>query len=104
MKLIYKHENIAVLHSAKNVLELNDIESFVKGEHGSTMSARFGISNIFHELWLKQDQDYDRASQIIETVIENPERKASWICAKCSEENDGSFEVCWKCQSSHTSS
>ena len=98
MKLIYKHENIAVLHSAKNVLAQNDIECFVKDEHGSSMSARFGIENIFHELWLQHDQDYEKASAIVDNEIENPEPTEPWLCANCNEENDGSFEVCWKCQ------
>ena len=98
MKLIYKHYNIAVLNSVKNVLTLNDIESFVKGEHGSTMSTRFGISNIFHELWLRHDADYDKASTIIDKEIENPEPREPWVCAECNEENEGSFEVCWNCQ------
>ena len=75
MKLIYKHDNIAILHSAKNVLALNDIESFVKDEHGSTMSARFSISNMFHELWLTHDQDFEKASTIIENEIENGKLK-----------------------------
>ena len=98
MKLIYKHDNIAVLHSARNILALNGVESFVRDEHGTSMSARFGISNIFHELWLEHDQDFEKASTIIENEIENPATKASWVCVKCSEENDGNFDLCWKCQ------
>ena len=103
MKLVYKHDNISILHSAKNILEISGIESFVKGEHGSTMSANFGITNIFHELWLMNDQDFEKASSIIENEITNPEIKDSWICTKCSEENDGSFEVCWKCKNAQAS-
>ncbi|MDO9319315.1 MAG: DUF2007 domain-containing protein [Gammaproteobacteria bacterium] len=98
MKRIYTHDNIVVLHSAKNVLALNNIESFVKNEHTIPVGARHGISNIFHELWILNDQDYDKASRVIETEIVNPEPKASWICSNCGEENEGSFEVCWKCQ------
>lgn len=98
MKLIYKHDNILVLYSAKNVLALNGIDAFVKSEHISSWGARFGISNIFHELWLQCDQDYGKASTIIENEIESPEPKDSWVCGTCNEENDGSFEVCWNCQ------
>ena len=103
MRLIYTHENIAVLHSAKNILSLNDIDSFVKNEHVIPTGARHGINNIFLELWINCDKDYDRASAIIENEIENPEPKDSWVCAKCNEENDGSFELCWSCQTVHSS-
>ena len=98
MKLIYKHDNVAVLHSAKNVLALNDIESFVKDEQSGPTGARFGASNVFMELWLKDDEDFERAASIIEHEIENPEIKKSWICAACREENEGSFELCWNCR------
>lgn len=98
MKLIYTHDNIMVLNSAKNILALNDVESFVKNEHVIPNGARHGINNIFHELWINHDKDYAKASTIIETEVENPEPKSPWLCTKCSEENDGSFEVCWQCQ------
>lgn len=99
MKCIYTHDNIIVLHSVKNVLALNDIESFIKNEHTIPAGARHGISNIFHELWVLNDQDVDKAASIIESEVENPSPKPSWVCTNCDEENDGSFEVCWKCQS-----
>jgi ribosomal protein L40E len=99
MKCIYTHDNIIVLHSVKNLLALNNIESFVKNEHTIPAGARHGISNIFHELWIVSDQDYEKASLIIETEVLNPSLLDSWVCSKCNEENDGSFEVCWKCQS-----
>ena len=98
MKHIYTHEEILILQSAKNILARSGIDSFVKNEHVSTMSARHGISNMFHELWIYNDEDYAKASSIIEREVENPKPKASWYCAVCDEENDGSFEVCWKCQ------
>ena len=92
---------MAVLSHAKNILALNDIDSFIKGEHSASMGARFGISNIFHELWLSDDADYDRALAIIEKKIELPLKKSPWVCENCNEENDGSFELCWNCEHVH---
>lgn len=102
MKHIYTHDNILVLHSVKNLLAINGIESFVKNEHTIPAGARHGISNIFHELWVVNDQDYQKAVGIIDTEIENPPQKQSWLCAHCNEENDGSFEICWQCHSEQT--
>lgn len=99
MKRIYTHDNIVVLHAVKNVLALNDIESFVKNEHTVPVGAQHGINNIFHELWILNDQDHHKASEIISREIDNPEPKSSWVCSACREDNDGSFEICWKCQS-----
>jgi len=99
MKHIYTSDNIVVLHSVKNVLAFNNIESFVKNEHIAPVGASHGINNIFHELWILNDQDYEKAAAIIENHVENPEPVDSWVCPRCSEENGGNFEVCWKCQS-----
>lgn len=99
MKHIYTHDNIAVLHSAKNILAMNDIESFVKNEHTIPNGARHGIENTFLELWITNDNDFAEASTIIESQLRNPEPKPSWKCASCDEENDGSFDFCWSCQS-----
>lgn len=103
MKHIYTNENIMLLHSAKNILALNDIRSFVKNEHVIPTGARHGINNIFLELWINHDQDYAKAKEIIENEVENPESKESWVCSECNEENGGSFEFCWNCQTVPTS-
>jgi len=98
MKQIYTHDNIVVLHSAKNVLALNNIESFVKNEHTLPNGARHGIENTFLELWTTNDQDFEKASLIAEEQLRNPTPAEPWVCYKCNEENDGSFDFCWKCQ------
>lgn len=98
MKHVYTHENILVLHSVKNILALNGIESVVKNEHTIPAGARHGINNLFHELWILNDHDFDRAVALIESEIDNPVAKSSWHCSYCHEDNDGSFDVCWQCQ------
>ena len=99
MKHIYTNENIVLLHSAKNFLALNGIESFIKNEHPIPNGARHGIENTFLELWLVNDQDFDKAEALIENQLVNPDPAPEWICTRCSESNDGSFDFCWKCQS-----
>lgn len=101
MKLIYTHENILVLHSVKNILSLNAIDAFIKNEHSIPNGARHGINNMFLELWISNDTDFDQASAIIENEIENPVAKEPWVCASCNEENEGGFEICWSCQTPH---
>lgn len=98
MKHVYTHDNIAVLHSVKNILALHDIEAFVKNEHIVSIGVRHGIENTFLELWILDDKEFDRAHSIIEDEVENAEPGDPWVCANCKEENESSFEVCWKCQ------
>lgn len=98
MKLIYTHENHMLLHSAKNILDQNNIETVFNNEHSAPNGGNLGISNIFQELWVVNDADYLRACEIIEREITNPAPKATWICTHCKEENAGSFDFCWNCQ------
>ncbi len=99
MRLVYKHENKAILHSAKIVLELNDIKCFVKNEHSASIAGNLGISNTCAELWISNIDDYENAVSLLENEIVNSSSKPPWICDKCNEENEGSFDFCWNCQS-----
>ena len=40
--------------SAKNLLQREGIESFVKNDHSNTSGGEFGIANMFLELWIHQ--------------------------------------------------
>jgi hypothetical protein len=86
------------VYSVKNVLELNEIQSQVKNEYTHTIGGGLGLANTLAELWLLHDEDYDRAKAVIETQILHPPPLSPWICDKCGEMNEGSFQVCWKCQ------
>ncbi|MDP6097076.1 MAG: DUF2007 domain-containing protein [Gammaproteobacteria bacterium] len=99
MNIVFEHENKAILHSAKNLLELNGIECLIKNEHSATAGGNLGITNTAAELWILNAADAEMASSIIDKEILNAPSKPSWTCQQCNEENDGSFEVCWKCQS-----
>lgn len=99
MKHVYTHDNIVVLQSAKNILMQNDVEAFIKNEHTIANGARHGIENTFLELWIVNNQDFQKAKEIIADRLTNPSEKPAWTCRKCDEQNDGSFDFCWKCQS-----
>ena len=98
MRLVYTHENKLILHSAKNVLELNGIKCFLKNEHSASAACNLGITNTDAELWISNIEDYENAVSLVEKEIANPSSKAPWTCNKCNEENDGSFELCWNCR------
>lgn len=99
MNIVYTNENMAIVQSAKNLLEINGIECFLKNEYSASAGGNLGIANTAVELWVRDAADAQKAAGIIEKDISNATEKQPWVCGKCSEENDGSFEVCWKCQS-----
>ncbi len=99
MRLSYKHENRGLVYSVKNILSMHGIECHIKNDFGNTMGAEFGIGNTLLELWVVNDEDYERALHIIENEIQHPQAQAPWKCKSCDEENDGQFALCWNCQS-----
>jgi hypothetical protein len=98
MNIVYKHENKAMLHSIKNLLELNGIECFLKNEHSASVAGNLGIGLSEAELWVLHSADMVKAKALIDDVNRNAPTEPEWTCAKCGEKNDGNFQICWKCQ------
>ena len=99
MKLAYENESRALIYSVKSLLESENIDCHLKNEFSSTTGgADLGISNLTLELWVINDSDLDKAQSIIEAQLTKSANSSDWICSECKEENDGSFESCWKCQ------
>ena len=52
------------------------------------------------EVWVRNDDDYDAARQIVVNTIATLDSQAHappWVCSRCEERNPQSFEVCWNC-------
>lgn len=98
MKLLYTDENTVIVSNAKNIVEANGIDVVLKNEFtaGRVTPGHIGLP----ELWVVNDADYDRAVNLIETALSIKDA-VEWVCSKCGESNDPSFELCWKCQSAN---
>jgi hypothetical protein len=101
MKKVYSHENLALLHTAKGLLEINGISCFVKNEYHAS-GGHVGFGSIPIELWVQDDADAETAVSLLERELSNSSDRPMWTCSKCNEENHGSFETCWNCQRENT--
>lgn len=97
MKKVYSHENLAIVYSAKGLLELNAIRCIVKNEHYAS-GGHVGWESVPIELWVQNDADAANAVAILKRELEESSDKSRWTCSSCNEENEGSFETCWSCQ------
>ena len=95
MKLLYTNENPTIVANEKNIVEANGIDVVLKNEFtaGRVTPGYIGLP----ELWVVNDAHYDQAVNLIETSS-SIEGAVEWVCAKCNESNDPSFELCWNCQ------
>ena len=96
MKLIYTHENRIMALNIRNVLINHGFDVALNNEFASSASGGLAPFDTWPEVWLLKDDDFDNAKKIIESISYNSKQPA-WECKKCQEENDESFDYCWKC-------
>ncbi|WP_404398876.1 DUF2007 domain-containing protein [Idiomarina loihiensis] len=98
MKLIYTHENKLLVENARNLLQMEGIETVMKNEFSSGAAGDLAPLDTWPELWLVEDTQL----AVAKTLIENMEEQANgadWVCNNCQEINGAAFEVCWNCGS-----
>jgi len=96
MKQIYTNENMLLANNVKNIIEAEGIAVFIKNEFSQGAVGEISIFDSWPEVWVVNDADFSRAKEIVE-LSNRRENTVDWHCEKCSESNDSSFEICWKC-------
>ena len=96
MKLIYTHENRIMALNIRNVLINHGFDVALNNEFASSASGGLAPFDTWPEVWLLKDVDYDNAKKIIDSISYDT-KQVTWVCKKCQEENDESFDYCWKC-------
>ena len=88
---------VTIVHY-KNLLESEGISAFVRNEHFASIMGEIPFQEVWPELWIRNDLDYDRARQLIDeaTVAEESEA-ADWRCGHCGTDNERQFAACWNC-------
>lgn len=101
MKLLYTHPNRILVENCKNVVENAGIETLLRNEYAGGGVGELAPIETWLELWVANDSDYVKAKELVDsTFIDSNETEdiPSWICGKCHEQNDASFDYCWNCQ------
>ena len=97
MKLVYTHENTAIVQNARNLLDNNDIEGILKNEFASGGAGDLVPAETWPELWVLDDEDYVNAVQLL-AALSDKTNQPDWECQHCKEPNGAMFESCWNCQ------
>ncbi len=98
MKKVTSSASLVTINHYKNLLKSEGIDAFLRNEHLGSIVGEMPFEQVWPELWVKNDLDYDRALQLIDTenlLDESPAE--SWRCANCGEDNEGQFAACWSC-------
>ena len=98
MKKLTSADSIVTINHYKNILESEGIPSEIRNEHLGSIIGEMPFPEVWPQLWVINDLDYDRARQLIDSDIAAVESPSDpWKCGNCGEENEGQFSACWKC-------
>ena len=97
MKLVYTHENTAIVQNARNLLENSGIKAILKNEFASGGAGDLVPNETWPELWVLDDEDYSQAIGALAALSDKAD-EPDWVCKNCHEPNGSMFESCWNCQ------
>ena len=101
MKKVTSADSLVTINHFRNLLMSEGIRAFLKNEHFSSIMGEVPFQEVWPELWVENDLDYDRALQLINSAKIGEESPSTpWTCGRCAEENEGQFAACWKCGAS----
>ena len=101
MKKLTSSESLITINHFKNLLESEGIPSRIKNEHLGSIVGEMPFIEVWPELWVINDLDYDLAKQLIGAAISDESPQRPWKCRKCGEDNEGQFAACWNCGIAH---
>ena len=99
MKKVTSVDSLITISHYKNILISEGIPAFLKNEHLGSIIGEMPFQEVWPELWVENDLDYDRALQLLDAatiMTESP--VATWHCQYCGESNEGQFSACWSCE------
>ena len=79
----------------KNMLEEAGIPCVLRNEQ---ISQAFPAAPFNVELWVENDEDFQRAHDLCETWFNpQPGATSTWTCVQCGQILGEQFDSCWKC-------
>jgi hypothetical protein len=96
MKKLTSAETIVTITHYQNLLAAEGIRTEIRNQHLGGIMGEMPVFETWPQLWIVNDLDFDRATQLIESGDSEP-YAASWACSKCGEENEGQYAACWNC-------
>ncbi len=98
MKKVTSADSLVTINHYRNLLESEGISAFLKNEHLASIVGEMPFQEVWPQLWVVNDLDYDRALQLIDSdKVTDESPSTPWRCRNCGTENEGQFSACWQC-------
>ena len=96
MKLVFTHPHLVAVEQMRSLLEREGIQCSLRNEYAAGASGELAPLDTWPELWLLNDEDYDRANKVMEAFQSRAEAP-DWSCSRCGRSSPATFEFCWHC-------
>jgi hypothetical protein len=81
----------------RDLLAQHGIKAHVFNQNMSSIVGDVPPDVALPQVWLDDDADQDRASEVLRDYRVARNRTGVVFCGACREENPATFEVCWNC-------
>ncbi len=97
MKKVFVSQILVDVEMLKETLERAGIHCTIKNQRASSLAGEIPFVEVFPELWILRDEDYERAKELLEGRPIVGEKGPSWTCSGCGEFHVSDFTACWRC-------
>jgi hypothetical protein len=98
VRKFFVSQSLVEVELLKELLEQAGILCTIKNQQASTLAGAVPFAEVFPELWVLRDEDYDQAKMLLEDRPKDLEpAQRPWTCAGCGESHTDEFTACWKC-------
>jgi hypothetical protein len=97
MKKLTSADSLVTINHYKNILKSEGIACEIRNEHLGAIMGEMPFAEVWPQLWVRNNLDYDRALQLISESSTTESSFDAWCCKQCGEENEGQFAACWRC-------
>lgn len=97
MKKLTSADSLVTINHYRNLLQAEGIVCEIRNEHLGSILGEMPFPEVWPQLWIRNDLDYDRALQLLSEDASAESPGGSWRCKRCGEDNEGQFAACWNC-------
>ena len=98
MRKVHSALDPLAVANLRNLLLREGIETEVRTPFLAAASGDVPFTECWSQLWVVNDEDNDRAMELIRAALAPPARSGPpWRCARCGEPVDSQFDACWRC-------
>lgn len=97
MRQVYTNANRMLVLNVQNLLEQAGLKTLLRNEFAVGGMGELSPFDAWLEVWVVDDADFAKAKELASSSMSGVDA-TPWICNRCRESNDASFDYCWNCQ------